>query len=229
MMKWMFRKGESADISDRLYRLCVQDKMVFLCSTDCSNEYKKANFVTSLCEYCKIEKITREVKRINNKDCYFCSDGKEARGDDVRIQMFVLNAATEKVKFLTLVNDESDLDCLRSRHSGCKLLFRHELSKNWGKHCHSCVYCHCVSKKLVTAQYGGSVEEFCSEECRSKYTMLFCHVRKSWSTHENITVICCSDDGFIQTQTRYFPSGRQVWHVRTKRETEAESSCTWRR
>ncbi|MGJ0206835.1 hypothetical protein [Streptococcus pyogenes] len=34
-----------------------------------------------------------------------------------------------------------------------------------------------MSKKLVTAQYGGSTEEFCSEECRSRYTMLFCHVR----------------------------------------------------
>ena len=62
---------------------------------------------------------------------------------------------------------------------GCKLLFRHDLTKNWGKHCHSCVYCHSVSKKLVTAQYGGSTEEFCSEECRSKYTMLFCHVSKT--------------------------------------------------
>ncbi|KAM4538768.1 zinc finger MYM-type protein 4-like isoform 2-T2 [Odontesthes bonariensis] len=113
----------------------IKDKMIFLCTTDCANEYKKAHSVTSLCEYCKIEKITREAKRINNKDCYFCSDG-------------------------------------------CKLLFRHELSKNWGKHCHSCVYCHCVSKKLLTAQYGGSIEEFCSEECRSKYTMLFCHVAK---------------------------------------------------
>ncbi|KAM4725554.1 zinc finger MYM-type protein 4-like isoform 2-T2 [Anableps anableps] len=113
----------------------IKDKIVFLCGSDCSMEYKKANAVMSLCEYCKIEKITREAKRINNKDCYFCSDG-------------------------------------------CKLLFRHELSKNWGKHCHSCVYCHCVSKKLVTAQYGGSIEEFCSEECRSKYTMLFCHVAK---------------------------------------------------
>uniref|UniRef100_A0A3Q2PMC0 Zinc finger MYM-type containing 4 n=1 Tax=Fundulus heteroclitus TaxID=8078 RepID=A0A3Q2PMC0_FUNHE len=105
--------------------------IIFLCSSDCSMEYKKANAVMSLCEYCKIEKITREAKRINNKDCFFCSDG-------------------------------------------CKLLFRHELSKNWGKHCHSCVYCHCVSKKLVTAQYGGSVEEFCSEDCRSKYT-IFSH------------------------------------------------------
>uniref|UniRef100_A0A8C4GVK5 TRASH domain-containing protein n=1 Tax=Dicentrarchus labrax TaxID=13489 RepID=A0A8C4GVK5_DICLA len=113
----------------------IKDKMVFVCSTDCSHEFKKANYVTCLCEYCKIEKITREAKRIDNKDCFFCSDG-------------------------------------------CKLLFRHDLTKNWGKHCHSCVYCHSVSKKLVTAQYGGSTEEFCSEECRSKYTMLFCHVAK---------------------------------------------------
>lgn len=60
--------------------------------------------------------------------------------------------------------------------SGCKLLFKHDLAKTWGKHCPSCTYCHCTSKKVVTAQYGGATEEFCCEECRSKYTMLFCHV-----------------------------------------------------
>lgn len=70
--------------------------------------------------------------------------------------------------------------------TGCKLLFRHETSKNWGKHCHSCTYCNCVSKKLVTAQYGGSVEEFCSEECRKKYTMLFCHVSRVDCTHQQL-------------------------------------------
>uniref|UniRef100_UPI0037E71B6F zinc finger MYM-type protein 4-like n=1 Tax=Semicossyphus pulcher TaxID=241346 RepID=UPI0037E71B6F len=113
----------------------IKDKLVFVCSVECSHEFKKANSVTSLCEYCKIEKITRDAKRINNKDCFFCSDG-------------------------------------------CKLLFRHDLTKSWRKHCSSCVYCHRMSKKLVTAQYGGSTEEFCSEECRSKYTMLFCHVAK---------------------------------------------------
>ncbi|XP_060915066.1 zinc finger MYM-type protein 4-like isoform X1 [Labrus mixtus] len=113
----------------------IKDKLVFVCSMDCSHEFKKANFVTSLCEYCKIAKITRDVKRISNKDCFFCSDG-------------------------------------------CMLLFRHDLTKSWGKHCSACVYCHSTSKKLVTAQYGGSTEEFCSEECRSKYTMLFCHVAK---------------------------------------------------
>ncbi|CAJ1082996.1 zinc finger MYM-type protein 4 isoform X3 [Xyrichtys novacula] len=113
----------------------IKDKLVFVCSADCAHEFKKANFVTSFCEYCKIEKITRDAKKINNKICFFCSDG-------------------------------------------CKLLFRHDLAKAWGKHCGSCVYCHSMSKKLVTAQYGGSTEEFCSEECRSKYTMLFCHVAK---------------------------------------------------
>uniref|UniRef100_A0A8C2XSA9 TRASH domain-containing protein n=1 Tax=Cyclopterus lumpus TaxID=8103 RepID=A0A8C2XSA9_CYCLU len=115
--------------------LQIKDKLVFFCGMDCAHEFKKDNFVTSLCEYCKIEKITRDAKRINNRDCFFCSDG-------------------------------------------CKLLFRHDLTKNWGKHCHSCVYCHSMSKKLVTAQYGGSTEDFCSEDCRSKYTMLFCHVAK---------------------------------------------------
>ncbi|XP_068431607.1 zinc finger MYM-type protein 4-like isoform X2 [Clinocottus analis] len=115
--------------------LQIKDKLVFFCDVDCAHEFQKDNFVSSLCEYCKIEKITRDAKRINNRDCFFCSDG-------------------------------------------CKLLFRHDLTKNWGKHCHSCVYCHSMSKKLVTAQYGGSTEEFCSEECRSKYTMLFCHVAK---------------------------------------------------
>ncbi|KAF7661705.1 hypothetical protein LDENG_00255810 [Lucifuga dentata] len=113
----------------------IEDKMVFLCSLECSLEYKKANNVMSLCEYCKIEKITRDVRRVNNKDCYFCSDG-------------------------------------------CKLLFKHDLAKTWGKHCRCCAYCLSVSKKLVTAQYGGTTEEFCSDDCRSRYTMLFCHVAK---------------------------------------------------
>ncbi|XP_008329236.1 zinc finger MYM-type protein 4-like isoform X2 [Cynoglossus semilaevis] len=113
----------------------LKDKMVFVCSPECSQEYKNDNFVTSPCEYCKAEKITTEVRRINNKDCHFCSEG-------------------------------------------CKLLFKHDLAKTWGKHCPSCTYCHCTSKKVVTAQYGGATEEFCCEECRSKYTMLFCHLSK---------------------------------------------------
>lgn len=58
-------------------QLCLQGKLVFVCSVKCSEEFKRANSVMSLCEYCKMEKITTEAEKINNKDCFFCSDGKE--------------------------------------------------------------------------------------------------------------------------------------------------------
>ncbi|XP_028317122.1 zinc finger MYM-type protein 4 isoform X2 [Gouania willdenowi] len=125
----------TSNINSKPEVIQIKDKMVFLCTVECSLEYKKTNYVMSLCEYCKVEKITRDALRVNNKDYFFCSDG-------------------------------------------CKLLYRHDLSKEWGKHCNSCVNCHSMSQKVVMAQYGGATEEFCSGECRSKYTMLFCHVAK---------------------------------------------------
>ncbi|XP_070702934.1 zinc finger MYM-type protein 4-like [Pempheris klunzingeri] len=110
-------------------------KMNFVCSLGCSQEFKRVNNIMGKCEYCKNEKIIRDVKRVDGKDCYFCSDG-------------------------------------------CKMLFQHELEKTWGEHCHSCAYCLCVSRTVVTAQYDGTEEVFCSEDCNSNYKMLFCHVAK---------------------------------------------------
>ncbi|KAK7898511.1 hypothetical protein WMY93_019364 [Mugilogobius chulae] len=115
--------------------LQMEDKLIFFCNQNCLLNFKTSNFLFNVCDYCKVEKVTREVKRIMSKNCNFCSDG-------------------------------------------CKLLYRHDLTKSWGKHCHSCSFCHCVSKKVLSAHYGTAVEEFCSDECRSKYTMLFCHVAK---------------------------------------------------
>ncbi|XP_051928471.1 zinc finger MYM-type protein 4 isoform X2 [Hippocampus zosterae] len=116
----------------------VKDKVVFVCSWSCALEFKTSKNISAKCEYCKMDKISREVKRINGKDCSFCSHG-------------------------------------------CKLLYEHDLDAHWGKHCKCCSYCQCVSKKVEKALYGESSEEFCSEECRSNYTMLFCHVAKCTS------------------------------------------------
>ncbi|XP_036827006.1 zinc finger MYM-type protein 4 isoform X2 [Oncorhynchus mykiss] len=112
-----------------------KDKMVFLCSVNCSEEYRKINYEMARCEYCKIEKPAKEVKRINNRDYTFCSEG-------------------------------------------CKLLYKHDLTKRWGKHCRTCAYCASTAQEAVTGQYGGKVEEFCSDECKSHYTLLFCQVAK---------------------------------------------------
>ncbi|XP_072304173.1 zinc finger MYM-type protein 4-like [Eucyclogobius newberryi] len=115
--------------------LQIEDKIFFFCNQNCLLNFKTSNFLFNVCDYCKVEKVTGEVKRIMSRNCHFCSDG-------------------------------------------CKLLYRHDLTKSWGKHCHSCSFCHSISRKVLSAHYGTTVEEFCSDECRSKYTMLFCHVAK---------------------------------------------------
>lgn len=115
--------------------LQIENKLLFFCTQNCVMEFKTVNGLVNVCEYCKVEKVTKEVKRIASRDCHFCSDG-------------------------------------------CKLLHRHDLTKAWGTHCQSCSFCHSGAKKVVTAHYGSSAEEFCSDDCRSKYTMLFCHVAK---------------------------------------------------
>uniref|UniRef100_A0A8C9A9L7 Zinc finger MYM-type containing 4 n=1 Tax=Prolemur simus TaxID=1328070 RepID=A0A8C9A9L7_PROSS len=61
---------------------------------------------------------------------------------------------------------------------GCKLLYKHELVKHWGNHCKMCSYCLQTSPKLVQNNLGGKVEEFCCEECMSKYTVLFYQMAK---------------------------------------------------
>ncbi|XP_071623744.1 zinc finger MYM-type protein 4-like isoform X3 [Heliangelus exortis] len=61
---------------------------------------------------------------------------------------------------------------------GCKLLYKHDLAKRWGSHCKMCSYCLQVAPKLVQNHYGGKMEEFCSEECMSKFTVLFYQMAK---------------------------------------------------
>ncbi|NWU82073.1 ZMYM4 protein, partial [Onychorhynchus coronatus] len=60
----------------------------------------------------------------------------------------------------------------------CKLLYKHDLSKRWGNHCKMCSYCLQTAPKLVQNFFGGKVEEFCSEECMSKFTALFYQMAK---------------------------------------------------
>ncbi|XP_063092125.1 zinc finger MYM-type protein 4 isoform X2 [Cavia porcellus] len=61
---------------------------------------------------------------------------------------------------------------------GCKLLYKHDLGKRWGSHCKMCSYCLQTSPKLVQNNLGGKLEDFCCEECMSKYTVLFYQMAK---------------------------------------------------
>ncbi|XP_030644396.1 zinc finger MYM-type protein 4 [Chanos chanos] len=123
-------------ISSRPELVEFKFKMFAFCDKSCAEEFRKINSVLAPCVYCKIEKVVREVKRINKVDCTFCSEG-------------------------------------------CKLLYKHDLAKRWGKkHCRSCHYCGSTSQSLVTGVFSGKTEEFCGNECLSLYTLLFCQVAK---------------------------------------------------
>uniref|UniRef100_A0A8C9VG38 Zinc finger MYM-type protein 4-like n=1 Tax=Scleropages formosus TaxID=113540 RepID=A0A8C9VG38_SCLFO len=105
-------------------------EMIQFCGKTCAEEFKKANLIMARCEYCKIDKILKEVKMINHRECSFCSEG-------------------------------------------CKLLYKHDLTKRWGRHCQSCAYCSNTSQRVVQNHFAGKLEEFCGDSCMSHYTVLF--------------------------------------------------------
>lgn len=111
-------------------------KMYVFCDKTCTDEFRRTHYIMAQCVYCKIEKVVKEVKRINSVDCSFCSEG-------------------------------------------CKLLYKHDLAKRWGKkHCRNCLYCSSTSQSVMTSIFSGKQEEFCGNECLSQYTLLFCEVAK---------------------------------------------------
>ncbi|KAJ3609283.1 hypothetical protein NHX12_023806 [Muraenolepis orangiensis] len=55
---------------------------------------------------------------------------------------------------------------------GCKQLYQHVLAKQWGFYCHCCSYCFSMSRYVVNSRYARKTEEFCSEHCRNKFTLL---------------------------------------------------------
>ncbi|XP_064028988.1 zinc finger MYM-type protein 4-like isoform X7 [Pogoniulus pusillus] len=61
---------------------------------------------------------------------------------------------------------------------GCKLLYKHDLAKRWGAHCKMCSYCLQASPRVVQHHFGGRMEEFCSEDCMSKFTVLYYQMAK---------------------------------------------------
>ncbi|XP_026144607.1 zinc finger MYM-type protein 4 isoform X1 [Carassius auratus] len=105
-------------------------KMYAFCDNSCVEEFKQINNIMARCEYCKIDKVVKEVKRINKIDRSFCSEG-------------------------------------------CKLLYKHDLVKRWGKkHCRNCYYCSGSAQALVTEVIDMVEQEFCGNICLSQHRLL---------------------------------------------------------
>uniref|UniRef100_A0A8C1HCB3 Si:ch211-266o15.1 n=1 Tax=Cyprinus carpio carpio TaxID=630221 RepID=A0A8C1HCB3_CYPCA len=105
------------------------------CSRACCDTYKRESSVKALCEYCKIEKVVKDIITYEKQPRSFCCEG-------------------------------------------CKLLFKHDLAKRHGGQCRVCAYCQNMTHKTIQNFFGGKLEEFCTEECMSLYTVLFYEMGK---------------------------------------------------
>ncbi|KAF6112406.1 zinc finger MYM-type containing 6 [Phyllostomus discolor] len=60
----------------------------------------------------------------------------------------------------------------------CKYLSARDFGELWGNYCRMCSYCSQTSSNLVENRLEGKLEEFCCEDCMSKYTVLFYQMAK---------------------------------------------------
>uniref|UniRef100_A0A8B9HAU7 Si:ch211-255f4.7 n=1 Tax=Astyanax mexicanus TaxID=7994 RepID=A0A8B9HAU7_ASTMX len=124
-------------ISSKPEVLQYKNHVGLFCSRLCCDSYKREKDVKATCEYCKEEKILKDITMYEHKLRPFCCEG-------------------------------------------CKLLFKHELSKQHGAQCRVCAYCSNMTHNTIQNHFGGKLEEFCTEECMSLYTVLFYEMAKCY-------------------------------------------------
>lgn len=88
---------------------------------------------------------------------------------------------------------------------GCKLLYKHDYGKLHGGQCRVCAYCSNVTHKSIQNHFGGKLEEFCTEECMSLYTVLFYEMAKCYS---------CKNQGPLKENLRWDGTVRHFCHLR---------------
>ncbi|XP_067581525.1 zinc finger MYM-type protein 6 isoform X3 [Pseudorca crassidens] len=60
----------------------------------------------------------------------------------------------------------------------CKFLSARDFGERWGNYCKMCSYCSQTSPNLVENRLEGKLEEFCCEDCMTKFTVLFYQMAK---------------------------------------------------
>ncbi|XP_038657095.1 zinc finger MYM-type protein 4-like isoform X2 [Scyliorhinus canicula] len=129
------------------------------------------------CQYCqRLFSSKPELLEYKGRMAQFC--GKSCCDEYKRINSVV--AICEYCRSEKIVKETVKFSSVDKPFcsEGCKLLYKHDLAKRWGLHCKSCSSCSQSSKRLLNQQFGGKIEEFCSEECLFKFTVLFYQMAK---------------------------------------------------
>ncbi|KAM4538846.1 zinc finger MYM-type protein 4-like isoform 2-T2 [Odontesthes bonariensis] len=138
-----------------------KEQFHFVCSLACSLEFRKVNNMMGTCEHCNNARIINEVKRINNKDCSFCSDGckmlfyrelEKKSGERCHSCAFCLSVSNAVVKDEGAEEDFCSADC----RSDFKMLVKHAAK------CDACSHKGRLKQSLPLL---GDVKHFCNLKC----------------------------------------------------------------
>uniref|UniRef100_A0A1A7XZV2 TRASH domain-containing protein n=1 Tax=Iconisemion striatum TaxID=60296 RepID=A0A1A7XZV2_9TELE len=137
-----------------------KNRLVFVCSSSCSQVFKRINNITGVCKHCKKRKIINEIKSVDNKNCNFCSSGC--------FTLFLNDLAKKWDKFCSLccfclsvsktevTAEDQKKFCSEGCRSKNKLLLNHLLK---------CDACHRRGRLTRSLPLLGNVKHFCDLRC----------------------------------------------------------------
>ncbi|KAI1901782.1 hypothetical protein AGOR_G00037940 [Albula goreensis] len=129
------------------------------------------------CKHCyRLFASKPELLEFKGQMVQFC--GKTCSEEFKKVNFVMARCEYCKIdKVVKEVKKINKLDCSFCSE-GCKLLYKHDLAKRWGNHCRTCGYCSNTAQRVVQNHFSGKLEEFCSDECMSHYTVLFYQMSK---------------------------------------------------
>ncbi|KAJ8384951.1 hypothetical protein AAFF_G00196170 [Aldrovandia affinis] len=129
------------------------------------------------CKHCyRLFASKPELLEFKGQMVQFC--GKTCSEEFKKVNFVMARCEYCKIdKVIKEVKKINKLDCSFCSE-GCKLLYKHDLAKRWGNHCRNCAYCGNAAQRVVQNHFAGKMEEFCSDECTSHYTVLFYQMSK---------------------------------------------------
>uniref|UniRef100_A0A3Q2LLU5 Zinc finger MYM-type containing 6 n=1 Tax=Equus caballus TaxID=9796 RepID=A0A3Q2LLU5_HORSE len=176
-------------------------KTELFCSINCLSAYRVKTVISSgvqvLCHSCKTSAIPQYHLAMSSGAIYsFCSSSCVVAfqvGAKGKMFLFCGKTCSADYKKKNKVMAMCDYCKLQKiiketvRFSGvdkpfcsevCKFLSARDFGERWGNYCKMCSYCSQTSPNLVENRLEGKLEEFCCEDCMSKFTVLFYQMAK---------------------------------------------------
>ncbi|XP_051729200.1 zinc finger MYM-type protein 4-like isoform X5 [Ctenopharyngodon idella] len=147
-------------------------KMYAFCDNDCIDEFRRINNAVARCEYCKLNKTVKIVRRINKFDRSFCNERCKSLFEHDLVKRWGKKhcrncfycGSTSKTVVTEVFDGKQEEFCGNDCLLKHRLLIRQEIK---------CSMCRQAKKMTETVNWLGEMKHFCSLRC----LMFFCSLQ----------------------------------------------------